>query len=473
MENKIKFTIQEKSLQIERAISLVKKIKEHGFEAYFAGGAVRDLLLGLPVHDIDIATSARPKEIKNIFANSYDKGKDFGVVGIKSKVAPTNGEEFEITTFRSDIGTLDHRRPKKVEFSSAQEDALRRDFTINGLFFDPQSEEVIDFVDGLKDLKRKIVRFIGNPGERIEEDYLRILRAVRFCEKLGFHLEEETKKAIKQNALKIKEISAERIRDELNKILILPNRDTAIKELDNLGLLKEILPELKKTQNVPQPREFHSEGDVFTHILLALKNAQEAREELIWAILLHDIAKPQTIGFRSKIGKTSITFFDHDKISCEMAEDILRRLCFSHHFIHSVTWAISQHMRIINAFRGMSERKQKKLFSDQNIELLLDLTKADLSASLRANSKPDMEMYEEAVKLKEKFQKEMSEEEKHQVKKFDLISGRDIMEILKLSPGPEVGKIKTDIEKTYLDGKINSRAEAIKILEKYRSPNLR
>ena len=243
--------------------------------------------------------------------------------------------------------------------------------------------------------------------------------------------------------------------------------------MEELGLLKELLPELETTKNVKQPPEFHSEGTVWTHILLALKNignppAGGPTEELVWAVLLHDIAKPETLGFRSKIGKTSITFFDHDVKSAEKAKIILERFRFSHHFIEAVCWTILQHMRIINAFRGMSERKQKKLFSDPNIGLLLELTRVDVSASLRPDRKPDMTMYQDALNLKEKFEKESTEEEKHQVKKFDLINGKDIMKILEIEPGPEVGEVKAEIEQAYLDGKINSRKEAIKIIEKYK-----
>lgn len=465
MVNKINFKINRDLTDEEKqAIEIVKKLQENNFEAYFAGGAVRDELLGLPAHDIDIATSAKPEEIKKLFPKTFDIGKSFGVVLVK-----TNTTEFEVATFRTDIGISDHRRPEKVEFTSAEKDALRRDFTINGLFYDPIKQEIIDYVDGLKDIKRSIINFIGEPDKRIDEDYLRMLRGVRFASRLGFKIEEKSKEAIRKNSGKISEISAERIREELTQILITPNRDWAIIELDTLGLLKELLPELITTKNVPQPKDFHSEGSVWTHILLALKNIDNPKEdELVWTVLLHDIAKPETLGYRSQIGKTSITFFDHDVKSAEKAKAILERFRFSHQFIEKVCWAIKQHMRIIHAFTGMSERKQKKLFSDPNIQLLLDLTYADLSASLRGNGKPDMKMYEDAVLLREKFEKEMAQEEKEQVKKFDLITGNDILEKLKIQPGPEVGVIKSEIEKSYLDGKINTRKDALEMLEKYR-----
>lgn len=466
MNKSIKYKITRKLTDSEStAIEVVKKLQNAGYVAYFAGGAVRDELLGIPPHDIDIATSATPKQVEELFPKTFEKGKAFGVTSIME-----GDKEFEVTTFRSDIGAVDHRRPEKIEYTNAENDALRRDFTINGLFFDPIKKEIIDYVDGLKDIKRKLIRFIGDPQERIDEDYLRILRAVRFTYRFNFALEENSKKEIIKNAEKLANISAERIRNEFSKILQNNNRARAIKEMINLNLISQILPELIETKNVPQPLEFHSEGDVLTHILLALENInnlkKEPSEELVWAVLLHDISKPQTIGYRSIVGKTSITFFDHDVQSARLSREILERFKFSNTFIDNVVWAISQHMRIVNAFRGMSERKQEKLFLDPNIELLLNLTKADLSASLRPNGKPDLTMYNNAIALRDKFLKNGSTEEKEQAKKFTLITGNDIMKILKITPGPEVGKIKTEIEEMFLEGKINTRDEALEEINK-------
>lgn len=472
--NKISFKIErEKTSEELVAFSIVKKLQDAGFETYFAGGAVRDELLNIPSYDIDIATFAKPDEIKKLFPEAYDRGKAFGVMAVN-----IDEKDFEIATFRTDIGTTDHRRPEKVEFATSEIDAKRRDITINGLFYDPVKEEIIDFVDGLADLKRKIIRFIGNPEERIEEDYLRMLRAVRFSARFNFEVEDKSKKAIMLNANKILEISAERIREELSKMLLNENRTKSLELLWQLKLLKEILPEVELLKNVTQPPEFHSEGDVWTHTILALNNINNlskedmtavnaVSEELVWTVLLHDTGKPETQGFRTVTGKSSITFFEHDVKSAEIAEVVLKRLHFSHHFIQNVSWAIRQHMRIVNAFRGMSERKIKKLFSDDNIQLLLNLTYGDLSASLRPDGKPEMEMYEDAKKLMEKFEKE-SDAEKAQIKKFTLVTGKDIMEKLKIIAGPEVGKIKSEIEQAYLDGKITTQKDALEMLEGYK-----
>lgn len=457
------------SEQESAAFEIIKKLKENNFEAYWAGGVVRDLLLNQQTHDIDIATSADPKEISSIFPSAYDRGKSFGVMALKI------GEfEFEIATFREDIGTNDHRRPEKVKFVSAQEDASRRDLTINGLFYDPTTNEIIDFIGGLNDLKNKTIRFIGKPEERIDEDYLRILRAIRFSCRLGFVIDPESMIAIKNNAEKVQYVSAERQREELTKILVDENRAKGIDLLDKTNLLKYLLPEILEQKNVPQPPEFHSEGDVWTHTLLActnlgdIKNTEDA-EEIAWAVLLHDFGKPKTIGRRDKIGKTKITFFEHDIVSAEMARKILTKFRFSHQFINKVAWAIGQHMRIVHAFRGMSERKKKQLFLDPRINILLELTRADLSASLRPSLKPEMDLYQDAIALKNKIEKETSLEEKEQVRQFDLINGEDIMKILNIPASSQVGKIKAKIEKAYLEGIIDTRKDALKELEKIKN----
>lgn len=463
----IEFELEREPTEEEsRAFKIVEKLQGAGFETYIAGGAVRDLFLKHPAHDIDIATAAEPEQIQKIFPTSFGRGKTFGVVA----VSPQKSLEFEVATFRTDIGIADHRRPEKVEFTTAENDAGRRDFTINALFYNPVKSQIIDFVGGADDLKNKLVRFVGVPGFRIDEDYLRMLRAIRFTHRFDFALDNDSAKAIKENATKIKEISAERIRDEISAIITGPNRERALMQMESLGLLQSFMSEATALRGVSQPPEFHREGDVWIHTLLAMESlnnppAGGPSAELAWTVLLHDIGKPSTAGRRDVPGKTKIIFFEHEDVSAKMAKEILGRLRFSNEFIDSCEWAISQHMRIINAFRGMSERKQKKLFTHPHIDLLLDLTQADLGASLRPDLKADMTMYKEAVKKKEQFEKEASDEEKQQVKKFTLINGGDIMEILKIESGPKVGKIKSKIEQAYLEGKISTRDEALKMIE--------
>lgn len=460
MKNKIDFKIHQKITPLEEAaFEVVKILQENNFETYIAGGAVRDLFLERELHDIDIATAAKPEEVKKIFPRSYDRGKAFGVVAVENK-----DFEFEVATFRNDIGISDHRRPVTVEFTTAEQDALRRDFTINALFFDPIKSEIIDYTNGMADLENKIVRFVGEPKQRIEEDYLRMLRAVRFVCRLGFELDTKAEEEITKNAAKITAISIERIREELTIIIFDQNRREALIYLESLGLLEVIFPELIALKGVAQPPEFHSEGDVWTHTLMAMASLKAPSAELAWTVLLHDIAKPQTQGFREH-PKSKITFFEHDIQSAEMTRKILERFKFSNTFVESAVWAISQHMRIVNAFCGMSERKQKKLFTHPHIQLLLDLTKADLGASIRPDGQSENKMYFEAVKKKEQFEKEVENTEKQQVKKFTLINGSDIMTVLKIPAGPQVGKIKTKIEEAFLDEKITTRQEALEMIK--------
>lgn len=447
----------------KRAAVILRNLQKAGYESYFVGGGVRDELMGNPAHDIDIATSARPEELEELFPHIYDRGKQFGVMAVQS-----GKYEFEVATFRSDVGIADHRRPKKVEFTSAEVDAKRRDFTINGLFYNPEKSQIIDYVGGLEDLKNKTIRFIGEPQERIDEDYLRMLRAVRFANRFGFALEEKSRQAILENAPKICEVSVERIREEISKMLVNKSRVQSLEMLSELKLLEQILPEIERLKGVEQPPEFHSEGDVWSHTMLAFKNLPDNCDEVLaWTVLLHDISKPETQGFRDH-PKSKITFFEHDTESSKKAAQILKRFKFSNDFIQNISWTISQHMRIINAFREgdqqMSERKQEKLFLDPNIDLLLEATKADLTASVRPDGKPDLSMYEKALKRKEYFQSR-PEDEKRQVKKFDLITGQDIMEILKIESGPKVGEVKKKIEQAYLDGKISTREEALKMID--------
>lgn len=445
----------------KKAVEIFNQLKNAGFEAYFAGGAVRDELMGIPASDIDIATSAKPEEIKKLFPKSFDRGKQFGVMALVDDDHAKH--EFEIATFRSDIGIFDHRHPKEIKFTSAKEDALRRDFTINALFYDPGKSAIIDYVGGVEDLEKKRLQFVGNADDRINEDYLRLLRAARFSARFNFPIDKEGREAIEKNAADIKDVSIERIRDELTKMFVDKNRVKAIELMDELGLLDHILPELKNLKKVVQPPEFHSEGDVWIHTMLALeKLSDNCLAEVAWAVLLHDIAKPETQGFREH-PKSKITFFEHDVESAKKAEEILKRLKFSNDFIEAVSWSIAQHMRIIHAFGDMSERKKEKLFLNPNIEILLEQTRVDLLASQKPDGSTDLSMYEEAVKLKEHLAK-MPPKEKEQVKKFDLITGRDIMEILKIPSGPKVGEIKSQIEETFLEGKISTREEALKMI---------
>src|SRR6266478_3257080 len=249
----------------QAAINIVKRLREAGHVAYFNGGCVRDMVRGVEPHDIDIATSATPEQVQALFTKTVPVGAAFGVVLV------LEGEhQFEVATFRSDDAYVDGRRPSAVHFGSPEEDARRRDFTINGLFYDPIADQIIDFVGGRADIERKLVRTIGDPHQRFTEDKLRLLRCVRFAANLGYEIEPATFDAVKEMAAEIQVVSAERIRDELVKILTRPNAGRGLELLDASGLLPEILPEIAAMKGVEQPAEFHPEGDVWTHTLMML-----------------------------------------------------------------------------------------------------------------------------------------------------------------------------------------------------------
>nr|MBP7057048.1 CCA tRNA nucleotidyltransferase [Candidatus Gracilibacteria bacterium] len=261
------------------ALTILEKLRQSGFEAYFAGGSVRDMLLGKPAKDYDIATSATPDQIETLFAKTRSIGKHFGVMLVEEA-----GHHIEVATFRADSDYSDGRRPDGVTFTTAQEDVKRRDFTINGLLYDPIEDKVLDFVDGQIDLKEHLIRFIGNPADRIQEDSLRILRAIRFKNRLGFRYHPDTFEALRQYSHLVTRVSSERIRDELNFLLLDASRSDSIRDLHEFGLLQILLPEIEKLRGVTQPFEYHTEGDAFEHTLHALESIGKTTNlTLVWA----------------------------------------------------------------------------------------------------------------------------------------------------------------------------------------------
>ncbi|HET9418773.1 MAG TPA: CCA tRNA nucleotidyltransferase, partial [Chthoniobacterales bacterium] len=301
------------------ARDIAHQLREQGHIAYFAGGCVRDIVRRETPKDFDIATDATPAIVQQIFPRTYAVGAHFGVI-----VVVENGFQFEVATFRSDDAYVDGRRPTAVHFSSPEEDAKRRDFTINGMFYDPVAEKVIDFVGGRADLEAKVLRAIGEPAQRFQEDRLRMLRAVRFATVLDYKIDNQTWDAIVANAAVITGISAERIRDELVRIFLSPNRVRGWDLLDESGLMRAILPEVVAMKGCAQPEQFHPEGDVFAHTRLMLKLLPEkVSVPLVFAVLLHDVAKPIT----ATVDQTGrIRFNEHDRIGAAMTEQIMERL---------------------------------------------------------------------------------------------------------------------------------------------------
>lgn len=316
-----------------------------GHRALWAGGCVRDRLMGREPKDIDIASGATPDEVSALFPRTKGVGKSFGVVLVQS-----GGHWFEVATFRRDLGYTDGRRPVAVEFAGERADALRRDFTINGLFLDPATDEVLDYVGGRADLRAKRVRAIGDPKERFAEDYLRMLRAVRFASTLGFRIDPATAEAIRELAPRIRKIAAERVRDELLRLLVeSPKPGAGVGLLRDTGLLAECLPEVAAMEGVEQPPEFHPEGDVWTHTMAMLDLMERPTPELALAVLLHDAGKPATAKVGPAAGGgTRIRFDGHDASGAAIAERVLRRLKLPRRIIENVTACVAGHMRFLN-----------------------------------------------------------------------------------------------------------------------------
>lgn len=437
------------------SITIIKKLRGAGFEAYWAGGCVRDILLGTEPKDYDIVTSAKPDEIKKIVGATIEIGKAFGVM-----IAHKNGHNFEIATFRSEGKYSDRRRPDKVFWTSAKEDAQRRDFSINGMFYDPIKKKVIDYVSGQEDLRNKIIRFIGNPNDRIQEDHLRLIRAVRFKNTLGFKYDSRTLQAVKNNAYLIESVSKERIREELNKMFIHFTCAKCLEDLQETGLLAYILPEVERLQGVPQPDQFHHEGDVFNHTIWALK-ALPAKSALtlVWAILLHDTGKPDSISF-PKTKSDRIRFNKHVKYSAGIASKIARRLKFPNVERELVVWLVKNHM-ILGDIPRMGLAKQRRWLMDPRFPWLLKLNKADALGS----DPKDLSLYKKNLQLYEKAKK-LFEQEKKRPQFRPLLTGYDVMIELKIDSGPKIGKLLKIVEDAQLEGKIKTKHDAVKLLKK-------
>ena len=358
----------------EAAISIVRRLREAGHTAYFNGGCVRDMVRGVEPHDYDIATSATPEQVQQLFPKTVPVGAQFGVVLVLD-----GGHQFEVATFRTDQAYVDGRRPTSVRYGSPEEDAQRRDFTINGLFYDPIEDRVIDFVNGRADIERKLVRTIGEARQRFTEDKLRLLRCVRFAANLGYDIEPATFEAVKEMAAQIQVVSAERIRDELIKTLTRSHAGRGLELLRASGLLAEILPEIAVMQGVEQPPEFHPEGDVFVHTRMMLDALPpHPSVTLAFAVLLHDVGKPPTF----ERAPDRIRFNEHDRVGAELAETILRRLRFSNDEIERIVLCVREHMRF-QFVKEMRPAKLKRILARKTFPDELELHRIDCAASHR------------------------------------------------------------------------------------------
>jgi tRNA nucleotidyltransferase/poly(A) polymerase len=433
------------------SVSIIKKLRQAGYEAYWAGGCVRDVLLGVKPKDYDIVTGATPDEIEKVLKKVLEKvvpiGKKYGVI-----IAVKNGHQFEIATFRSDAGYSDGRRPDAVTFTDAKEDALRRDFTINGMFYDPVRDKILDYVGGQKDLDAKLIRFIGDPHQRILEDHLRILRAIRFRNEFDFQYEPKTYTALhKHSRLVIEKVAKERIAAELNKIMMSPRAANAFEDMEDLGILEIILPEIQKLKGVAQPYEYHHEGDVWTHTMNALKSLSEnAPLAVRWAVLLHDVGKPDTFELRERI-----RFDHHVEFSKAHAKKILGRLRYPRKFIEEVCWLVEHHMMMV-PLTTMAEGRKLHWFLHPWFLNLMQVFKADAEGTTPS----DLGLYEEIYALYRASTEKMPTAPK------PVIEGEEVMKILKIKPGKKVGGILADIREKQLAGEIRNKSEALAYLKK-------
>jgi poly(A) polymerase len=425
----------------ELAKNVIATLRSAGHQAYLVGGCVRDLLLGIKPKDYDVATDARPDRIMDLFPNSGKVGAHFGIVLVRNLFS-----QIEVATFRSDQEYTDGRRPDTVHFEKEpRQDALRRDFTINGLMMDPDSRQVLDFVGGRSDLERRLIRAIGDPDVRFCEDHLRLLRAIRFAARLQFEIEPATFEAIRRNHALILKISAERIRDELVRILTEGGARHGFELLDASGMLADLLPEVAAMKGVEQPPEYHPEGDVWTHTLLLLEGLQHPTPTLAMGALLHDVGKPRTFRVAERI-----RFDGHVEAGVELAHGIMNRLRFSRDDMEQVEALIANHMRFKDVPR-MKDSTLKRFLRLPRFGEHLELHRLDCLSSNR-----HLETYELVKQKLEQFSGEM-------LRPAPLLTGADLI-AAGYHPGPLFSEILAAVEDAQLEGELKSSGEALQFV---------
>ncbi len=472
----------------QHAAEIVRSLRECGYQAYFAGGCVRDLLLGREPADYDVSTDATPRQVMQIFPQTFAVGEQFGVVLVPFKADTTKdtkeheGDEaartdsfegrvargamggsgkqrylflppslrksVEVATFRSDMGYSDGRHPDEVRFSNdPREDVERRDFTINGMMLDPATNEVLDFVGGRNDLKAGIVRAIGEPERRFAEDKLRMLRAVRFAARFDYQIDPATMAAIQKLAPKIHQVSCERVREELTKMLTEGRARRAFELLDTTGLLPEVLPEISAMKGVEQSPQYHPEGDVFVHTLLLIEKLQAGcSKTLAWGALLHDVGKPPTF----RVAPDRIRFDGHVEVGVKMAAEICRRLRFSNYETDRILALVDNHMRFADVQR-MKQSTLKKFLRLPAFDEHLELHRIDC-----LSSHGQLDSYEYSREQLRSLPPEA-------IRPTPLITGRDLIEA-GYEPGPRFKEILTAVEDAQLEGRLTSREAAMEFV---------
>jgi len=431
----------------QAAVEILERLRHEGFQAFLVGGCVRDLVMGFTPKDYDISTDATPAQVTRLFPDSLTVGAQFGVV-----IVPRAEGNVEVATFRSDGRYTDGRHPSEVRYSKTpQQDVLRRDFTMNGLLYDPAKEKVLDYVGGQADIRARRVRAIGDPYQRFSEDRLRMLRAVRFAARLRFTLDAAALEAIRKQAAEIREVSAERVRDEIVKILTEGQARRGFELLDAAGLLEEVLPEIKRMQGVEQPAEFHPEGDVWIHTMMMLEGLRSPTPTLALGVLLHDVGKPPTFTVRERI-----RFDNHVEVGAKMAAEILGRLRVSTRETERVVELVRHHLRFKD-FPHMRRSTQLRFLRLPGFAEHLELHRLDCLSSHR-----DLTNYDMAKRLLEETPAEI-------IRPAPLLRGDDLI-AQGYSPGPIFKEILQAVEDAQLEGRIHTSAEALNMVAERFSP---
>ncbi len=421
------------------ALEVVRRLQARGFRALWAGGCVRDMLMGQVPRDYDIATNADLQQVIGIFPHAQVVGAHFGVVIVR-----LDGYHYEVARFRRDLAYSDGRHPDGVVFVDEEEDARRRDFTINGMFYDPVVDAVFDYVGGQADLKKKVIRTIGDPHARFSEDRLRMLRAIRFACRYHWPIEEKTREAIGTLSASIEFISHERVRDEVGKILTEGGAPLGVRWLIDLGLMAVFMPEVVAMDGVPQPPQFHPEGDVLTHTLIMLGLMRNPSVELAMGVLLHDVGKPPTYQVRDRI-----RFHNHTKVGREMTEEICRRLRFSSEQTKHIAALVSDHHKFMHV-QEMRSSTLKRFLRTDRFEDHLALHRIDC---LSSHGELDNYAFCKAA---------LEDLEPEQIRPVPLINGRDLI-AMGQKPGPAFKQVLRAVEDAQLEGRVTRRDEALRL----------
>jgi poly(A) polymerase len=433
----------------QKALGIVSRLVDAGFRAVFAGGCVRDRILGVEPKDFDIATDARPEVVLKLFEHTVAVGAKFGVIAVV-----VGDDQFEVATFRADAAYLDGRRPSAVRFGAIEEDAIRRDFTIGGMFYDPIADRLIDLVGGMRDLRAGIIRAIGNPDERFEEDHLRILRAIRFAARLNFTIEPATWAAMIRSAKKITQIAAERIGEEIAMMMTEGGAARAMDLMMDSGLMNLLLPEVVEMRGCAQPENFHPEGDVYTHTRIGVAMLPAGcTERVAFGILLHDIAKPRC---RAETGD-KVTFYGHVEQGAVMAAEMLARLKRSRDVQERVAYLVKNHLKLCMAPR-MRPATLKRMLAEDGFDELMEVAFMDAMAS------------SSYLGFWHFCKHAMSTMTAQEIRPPRLIGGEDLKE-LGFTPGPRFKAILKDVEDQQLDGILATRDDALEYVRVHYGPD--